>query len=92
MKNIKDITLSAFAVIGFYTIITAFTSTESNPAQPVVNGTPVSHVWEMISMYNGDGDGNTAYLYNKVTGEVRKHSMGSAGFLYYKNFTKVKNR
>ena len=27
MKNIKDITLLAFAVIGFYTIITAFTST-----------------------------------------------------------------
>jgi hypothetical protein len=71
MKNIKDITLSAFAVIGFYTIITAFTSTESNPAQQVVNGTPESHVWEMITPNNGNGA--TAYLYNKVTGEVRKH-------------------
>ena len=28
MKNIKDITLLAFAVIGFYSIITAFTSDE----------------------------------------------------------------
>ena len=45
MKNIKDITLLAFAVIGFYTIITAFTSTESNQPQQVVNGTPESHVW-----------------------------------------------
>ena len=60
MKNIKDITLLAFAVIGFYTIITAFTSTESNQPQQVVNGTPESHVWEMyprrkelqLSLYN----------------------------------------
>ena len=48
MKNIKDITLLAFAVIGFYTIITAFTSTESNQPQQVVNGTPESHVWELF--------------------------------------------
>ena len=34
MKNIKDITLLAFAVVGFYTIITAFSSTESNQPQP----------------------------------------------------------
>ena len=68
MKNIKDITLSAFAVIGFYTIITAFTSTESNPAQQVVNWTPESHVWEM----NRPQESSYGYLYNKVTGEVRK--------------------
>ena len=36
MKNIKDITLLAFAVIGFYTIITAFTTTESNQPQQVL--------------------------------------------------------
>ena len=48
MKNIKDITLLAFAVVGFYTIITAFSSTESNQPQQVVNGTPESHVWEML--------------------------------------------
>ena len=47
MKNIKDITLLAFAVIGFYTIITAFSSTESNQPQQVY-GTPESHVWELI--------------------------------------------
>ncbi len=50
MKNIKDITLLAFAVIGFYTIITAFTTTESNQPQQVY-GTPESHVWEM-NMHN----------------------------------------
>ena len=48
MKNIKDITLLAFAVVGFYTIITAFSSTESNQPQQVY-GTPESHVWEMYT-------------------------------------------
>ncbi len=46
MKNIKDITLLAFAVIGFYTIITAFTSTESNQPQQVYQH-PEVHVWEI---------------------------------------------
>ena len=71
MKNIKDITLSAFAVIGFYTIITAFTSTESNPAQQVVNGTPESHVWEMhLEASNATF---RAFSINKKTGEVRQY-------------------
>ena len=48
MKNINDITLLAFALVGFYTIITAFSSTESNQPQQVVNGTPESHVWEWL--------------------------------------------
>jgi hypothetical protein len=73
MKNIKEITLLAFAVIGFYTIITAFTSTESNQPQQVVNGTPESHVWEMgIS----GGTNSTAFSINKITGEVRKFNSG----------------
>ena len=78
MKNIKDITLLAFAVIGFYTIITAFQTTESNQPQQVVNGTPESHVWEMITPNNGNGA--TAYLYNKVTGEVRKYRTDSKNY------------
>jgi len=69
MKNIKDITLLAFAVIGFYTIITAFSSTESNQPQQVY-GTPESHVWEI---YRQD-DSAYAYLLNKVTGEVKKYT------------------
>ena len=68
MKNIKDITLSAFAVIGFYSIITAFTSTETNQPQQV-HGTPVSHVWEIYRQ----GNSGYAYLLNKVTGEVKKY-------------------
>ena len=69
MKNIKDITLLAFAVIGFYTIITAFTSTESNQPQQVY-ATPESHVWEM---YANATSTSTTYLYNKTTGEVRRY-------------------
>ena len=66
MKNIKNITLLAFAVIGFYTIITAFSSTESKQSQHVY-GTPESHVWEeLVSPINND-----TFIFNKVTGEVR---------------------
>ena len=65
MKNIKDITLLAFAIVGFYTIITAFTSTESNQPQQVVNGTPESYVWDVLT------DGEDSYMWNKITGDVR---------------------
>jgi hypothetical protein len=68
MKNIKDITLLAFAVIGFYTIITAFTTTKSSQPQQVY-GTPESHVWETQGRDVAGGQ----FLYNKVTGEVRYH-------------------
>ena len=66
MKNIKDITLLAFAVVGFYTIITAFQIKNQNPS---LNGTPESHVWETPGRDVAGGQ----FLYNKVTGEVRYH-------------------
>lgn len=69
MKNIKDIALLAFAVIGFYTIITAFTKTESNQPQQVY-GTPESHVWEIYG-----AEGNSGFILNKVTGELRAMTM-----------------
>ena len=85
MKNIKDITLLAFAVIGFYTIITAFTSTESNQPQQVVNGTPESHVWELelhpqLKAYAS---------INKVTGEVRFHDMRSSDTKNFRTYYSV---
>lgn len=64
MKNIKEIAIGIFALIGFTTIIMGFKNAEQ--PQDVSYGTPESHVWEMQ-----DGAGQTAYLYNKVTGEVR---------------------
>jgi|TARA_B110000914_G_C15319934_1_gene379710 hypothetical protein len=58
MKNIKDITISIFAVIGFFAIITAFTNQPQK-----TNETPITHVWEAVPNSGGE-----AYLYNKVTG------------------------
>ena len=59
MKNIKDITISIFAIIGFVAIVSGFTNNETESQQMYT--TPESHVWEQ----------NNAYLYNKVTGEVK---------------------
>ena len=74
MKNIKDITFLAFAVVGFYTIITAFTSTESNQPQQVY-ATPESHVWELgFTEFEGVGNWAHPFAINKVTGEVRKYN------------------
>ena len=62
MKNIKDITLSIFAIIGFISIITAF----NTQPQQETHGTPESHVWEMA------GFDNDFFMWNKKTGELRK--------------------
>tara|TARA_Y100000768_G_C23842629_1_gene616911 strand:- start:496 stop:726 length:231 start_codon:yes stop_codon:yes gene_type:complete len=64
MKNIKDIVIGIFAVIGFATIVTGFTNETSDPQYPE------SHVWEM---YRIPSDGIT-YTLNKKTGEVRKYN------------------
>ena len=62
MKNIKDIVIGIFAVIGFATIVTGFTNETSDPQYPE------SHVWEM---YRIPSDGIT-YTLNKKTGEDYK--------------------
>ena len=51
MKNIKDITLSIFAVIGFVAILSSFTN---QPQSEVTNGTPESHVWDMVVAQESD--------------------------------------
>lgn len=61
MKNIKDIMIGIFAVIGFGAIVTGFT----NEAQQ----TPESHVWS-VECLTGTTEGR-CYEYNKVTGEIR---------------------
>ncbi|MDB4215741.1 hypothetical protein N9796_00160 [bacterium] len=69
MKNIKDITISIFAIIGFAFLLSSFTPTG---AEQQVYGTPESHVWEFHTGTFADG-GGTAFSINKVTGEVRKY-------------------
>jgi hypothetical protein len=62
MKNIKDIILSIFAVIGFVALLSSFTN---QPQSEVTNGTPESHVFDITDSIK-DG----ALLFNKQTGEV----------------------
>ena len=64
MKNIKDITISIFAIIGFIALVTGFTN-KTETQQPTQLGTPESHVWELIE---ASGRGTAI---NKVTGEVK---------------------
>ena len=76
MKNIKDIILSIFAIIGFISIITAF---NTQPEQQT-HGTPESHVWEFhISTDTGSVNPSPSYAINKVTGEVRKYENSYLG-------------
>ena len=77
MKNIKDITISIFAIIGFVAILTSF----NNQSQPQITyGTPESHVWEIIPLPKtmnkaiNDKINTGAMALNKATGEVRKYS------------------
>ena len=68
MKNIKDITILIFAIIGFYAILTGFTKEEQIT-------TPESHIWEFHM--TSESNSTRAFSINKLTGEVRQHSTGS---------------
>ena len=65
--KIKDITISIFAIIGFVFILSSF-----NTQTQETHSTPVSHVWEMNT------ESSAAYMFNKVTGEVRKYANSSS--------------
>ena len=70
MKNIKDIVIGIFAVIGFAAIVTGFTN---EAGQEPTFGTPESHVWE-FHINNGSINAAVfAFAINKQTGEVRKY-------------------
>ena len=60
MKNIKNITLSIFALIGFVAILSSFNN------QPQ---TQDAKVWTIVSSTTDGYPG--AYALNKVTGEIR---------------------
>tara|TARA_X000001036_G_scaffold354876_1_gene336578 strand:- start:302 stop:553 length:252 start_codon:yes stop_codon:yes gene_type:complete len=64
MKNIKDITISIFAIIGFVFILSSF-NIQAEP-QETHSTVPASHVWEGINDASSQ-----VYIYNKVTGEAR---------------------
>ena len=72
MKNIKDITISIFAIIGFAFVLSSFTTNETEETTQQVYGTPESHVWEFHTGTPAVGNA-VAFSINKVTGEVRKY-------------------
>ena len=101
-SQIKDIVISIFAVIGFTAIVMGF----NNPAEPqqVTYATPESHVWELrFADSNNSENYGIPYLFNKVTGEVRKYNetktnIRTDGYLHnnynhrYVTMNEIKNR
>ena len=85
MKNIKDITISIFAIIGFAFLLSSFTANEVEETEQQVYGTPESHVWELMTTND-----SRVYRINKVTGETnvmiprRSSSKGTIGLVSYK--------
>ena len=63
MKNIKDITISIFAIIGFVAILSSF----NNQTHDTV---PESHIWSFhtINPSGMGGQGANAFSMNKVNG------------------------
>ena len=70
MKNIKDITISIFAIIGFVAILSSF----NNQTHDTV---PETHIYEM---YRAEGNSYTFWL-NKKTGDVRKYESSSKYYI-----------
>jgi hypothetical protein len=73
--KLKDLLLYTFAGIGVLALLISAT----NSPQETISTVPESHIWEMG--IGGDSNSNSTFmLYNKVTGEVRKHT--SSGTQY----------
>ena len=68
MKNIKDIVIGIFAVIGFTAIVTGFTN---EAGQEPTFGTPESHVWDIHIKETG----TVYFMFNKKTGELRSYEI-----------------
>ena len=91
MKNIKDITISIFAIIGFAFLLSSFTPNGAEETTQQVYGTPESHVWEFHLSDPAENEPGMAFSINKVTGEVRKYnslraSFADAGKEYYDGY------
>jgi len=79
MNKIKNAVLIMFSIIGFVVILSSFKQKEVN-SQNETNLNQ-SHVWE-VSLSD-----NHAYLYNKVTGEVRQLTSNNNNSAKYKVMT-----
>jgi len=66
-SKFKDYLLYTLSTIG---VVALFISATTLP--PQTSTVPESHVWEMHSAAN-ETTGVDAFIYNKITGEVRKY-------------------
>ena len=87
MKNIKDITISIFAAIGFVAIITAFTNQPEQPNQQTV---PESHVWTFSEPLQSVNYPPSVFSLNKQTGEVRRQSLRSTTYVVISEYVPKK--
>ena len=72
MKTKND--LKTGILIGIGMIVIPLIIMSSKPISTSNYSTPESHVWEMVM--NPHSTYTEPFLYNKVTGEVRKYSLG----------------
>ena len=79
MKNVKDIVIGIFAVIGFFAIASGFSN---NQAQAVNHTVPESHVWEAVVTAGRGEAPDRLYLFNKQTGVVRKYNRNYPSYKY----------
>jgi len=81
MKNLKDIIIGIFAVIGVLALVTGFTNDDEKTLmqKSQILATPESHVWEFSeAMPSPSGIKQPRiYVVNKVTGEVKLFKGGS---------------
>ena len=84
MKNIKDITISIFAIIGFVAIISGFTNQAEQSTQPTY-GIPESHVFEIFRASD-----LTVFKLNKITGDVTGYYLSGGGKGTYKIYDSPK--
>ena len=73
MKNIKNIVIGIFAVVGFAAIVTGFTNEAVQE-----HSVPESHVWEMVVVSNA-----VSFLYSTITKELFSRSKQSESILYF---------
>ena len=71
-SKLKDYLLYSLACVG---VVALFISATTLPQQ--TSTVPESHVWEM----NRPAESSYGYLYNKVTGEVRKFTASSKTYI-----------
>ena len=73
MKTKNNLTTGILLGIGVIVLPLILMSSSTSSSNNGNVGTPESHVWEMVTSWEGENQ-QRVYTINKVTGEVRKYS------------------